>query len=115
MTSGLRKVTDDMKTKNRADRSGLVATEPKPAAAAAAPRAAAAAPKAPPRVELEQGRKWVVENLVGNREVVIDQTDVKQAVYIYNCTDCVIQVRGQPDRGQVQLSCSTGAGSSAQC
>ena len=37
VTSGLRKVTDDMKTKNRADRSGVVA------AAAAAPAANAGA------------------------------------------------------------------------
>ena len=55
----------DMKTKNRADRAGAV-----PAAAAAAgaaavavkPKAAAAA--GPPRLECEQGRKWVVENQV---------------------------------------------------
>ena len=36
--------------------------------APAAPGAAKAAPSAaPPRVECEQGRKWVVENQVGGR------------------------------------------------
>jgi adenylyl cyclase-associated protein len=40
VTSGLKKVTDDMKTKNRPDRGGRVeSTGPKAAAAAAAPAA----------------------------------------------------------------------------
>jgi len=37
MTSGLRKVTDDMKSKNQADRTGHVAAPPRPAGSAAAP------------------------------------------------------------------------------
>jgi hypothetical protein len=53
VTSGLRKVTDDMKTKNRADRSGHVTATPAAAAAAAAAPKAAAKPAAgtrgPPR------------------------------------------------------------------
>lgn len=61
--------TDDMKTKNRPDRGGAVPAAPA-AAGSAAPAAAAggkgkAAPAGPPRVECEQGRKWVVENQVG--------------------------------------------------
>ncbi|KAL4855712.1 Cyclase-associated protein 1 [Chlorella vulgaris] len=80
VTSGLKKVTDDMKTKNRAERSGTVPAGPAaPAAAAAQPKAAAVAPK-PPRLECEQGRKWVVENQMNNREVVIDDTQPKQTV-----------------------------------
>ncbi|EFN50763.1 hypothetical protein CHLNCDRAFT_142506 [Chlorella variabilis] len=104
VTSGLRKVTADMKTKNRADRAGAV-----PAAAAAAgaaavavkPKAAAAA--GPPRLECEQGRKWVVENQVGNREIVIEQMQPKQVVYIYNCSGSTIQARrggADPRQGQ---------------
>jgi adenylyl cyclase-associated protein len=42
ITKGLRKVTDDMKSKNRTDRSGLV---PQQAPGAAAPAAAAAPAK----------------------------------------------------------------------
>lgn len=51
VTSGLRKVTDDMKTKNRADRSGHVTATPAAAAKGAAKpaAAAAAAAKGPPR------------------------------------------------------------------
>lgn len=95
MTSGLRKVTDDMKTKNRPDRGGKVDSPgPKPAAAPAA--ASAAGPAAgKPRIELEQERKWVVEHQVGNQAIVIDQTTSKQTVYIYNCSQCVVQVKGK--------------------
>ncbi|KAI3423920.1 hypothetical protein D9Q98_009754 [Chlorella vulgaris] len=95
VTSGLKRVTDDMKTKNRAERSGTVPAGPAaPAAAAAQPKAAAAATK-PPRLECEQGRKWVVENQVSNREIVIEDTQPKQTVYIFNCSGSTIQVRGK--------------------
>lgn len=101
VTSGLRKVTDDMKTKNRTERSGTVPAAPA-AAAALAPATAAApggrakgGPVGPPRIECEQGRKWVIENQVGNREIVIDQTEPRQTVYIYNCSGSTIQVRGK--------------------
>jgi len=67
VTGGLRKVTDDMKTKNRTDRSGAVPAAAKPPAAAVptARAAGGAKPRGPPRLELEGGRKWVVENQVG--------------------------------------------------
>jgi hypothetical protein len=52
ITSGLRKVTDDMKAKNRADRSGVVvAAAAKPAANGSKP--AAAAVVKPPKFALE--------------------------------------------------------------
>ena len=34
----------------------------------------------------------MVENQVGNRELVITDTSPRQTVYIYNCTGCTIQV-----------------------
>ena len=91
-TSGLKRVTDDMKTKNRADRSGVVpVSAPSKGAAAAGAGKPAAAPRGPARFELEAGRKWVVEHQTGHRGIVIEDTDPKQTVYIYNCTDCTIQ------------------------
>lgn len=63
-----------MKTKNRTDRSGAVPAAPTSTAGGAAANGAAAPAKAraggeaaagPPRLECEQGRKWVVENQVG--------------------------------------------------
>lgn len=50
---GLRKVTDDMKTKNRADRTGIVGTTEKEPRAS--PRAFSKA--GPPKLELQMGRK----------------------------------------------------------
>lgn len=98
VTSGLRKVTDDMKAKNRGDRSGAVPAGPASGAPSATPGSGAAAQiktVGPPRLECEQGRKWVVENQVGNRDIVIDQTEPKQTVYIFNCSSSTIQVRGK--------------------
>lgn len=61
-----------MKAKNRGDRTGAV---PAAAAAPAKPAAGAAggagtACRGPPRLELEGGRKWVVENQVGKKITV---------------------------------------------
>ena len=55
--------------------------------------ASKAAPvSAPPRTELVLGRKWCVENHTGNRNLIIDQTDAKQSVYVFNCSNCTVQV-----------------------
>jgi adenylyl cyclase-associated protein len=97
ITSGLRKVTDDMKTKNRADRGGLVPDAPAGRASGAAPAAPAraAAPK-PPKLALE-GKKWSVEHHVGNKAVVIQGVTNKQTVYVYDCVDCVVRIEGKPN------------------
>jgi hypothetical protein len=42
-----------------------------------------------------EGKKWAVENQVGNKTIVIDDVTPKQTVYVYNCVDCVIQVNGK--------------------
>lgn len=160
----------DMKTKNRADRSGAVlagaaAAAPAPAAGAAKPAAGGAAAKGPERVQLEQARhlalvlwplwatlcmacctllqihsapthvlpqfrqrnfftvphhpptphhspplakqdrKWMVENQEGNREIVIEQTQPHQTVYIYNCANSVVQVGAHPCCAPPQAFC----------
>ncbi|WIA37219.1 hypothetical protein OEZ86_014170 [Tetradesmus obliquus] len=95
VTSGLRRVTDDMKAKNRADRSGAVPAAVSSAGGARQQPAAAAAPTKPPRLVLEQERKWVVEWQVGQKELLVTVIDPKQSVYIYNCSDCVVQVKGK--------------------
>jgi len=47
------------------------------------------------RLELEQDRKWVVEHHSANRELVVERPHPKHTVYIYNCHNCVIQIRGK--------------------
>ncbi|KAL3614094.1 F-actin-capping protein subunit alpha [Castilleja foliolosa] len=91
VTSGLRKVTDDMKTKNRADRSGVVTAAEKQGHAGSP----AFSKTGPPKLELQMGRKWVVENQVGRNNLVIDDCDSKQSVYIYGCKNSVLQVQGK--------------------
>eukprot|EP00878_Enallax_costatus_P031269 GHUV01034183.1.p1 GENE.GHUV01034183.1~~GHUV01034183.1.p1 ORF type:complete len:432 (+),score=154.97 GHUV01034183.1:2250-3545(+) len=107
VTSGLRKVTDDMKAKNRTDRSGVVPTGPA-AAKPAAPRSASQAATGPPRFELEQERKWVIENQVGHQELIVNIKDPKQSVYIYNCSGSVVQVKGKCNAISVDKCKKTG-------
>ncbi|CAM0875079.1 unnamed protein product [Alopecurus aequalis] len=98
VTSGLRKVTDDMKTKNRADRSGVVnsaAAAPAPAPEKTSRAGSFSFKSAPPKLELQMGRKWVVENQVGKKDLAIDDCDSRQSVYVYGCKDAVLQVNGK--------------------
>jgi adenylyl cyclase-associated protein len=93
VTTGLRKVTADMKSKNRTDRSGKV--EEKAPAEKAPGRLgvrAPAVPNQPPKLEL-QGNKWVVEYQTS--PVTITITEKKQTVYIYKCTGATVQIQGK--------------------
>lgn len=91
VTAGLKKVTADMKTKNRSDRSGVVSAAEKKSRAIAA----ASTRAAPPKLELQMGRKWAVENQVGRKDLVIQECDSKQSVYVYGCKDSVLQIKGK--------------------
>jgi len=91
VTAGLRKVTDDMKTKNRTDRSGVVGSSVKESQASAR-----AVPKVgPPKLELQMGRKWVVENQIEQKSLIIEDCDSKQSVYVYGCKNSVLQIQGK--------------------
>jgi adenylyl cyclase-associated protein len=91
VTSGLKKVTNDMKAKNMTDKPALA---PKEKTTTAAPKATAAKVTKPPKFSLD-GNKWSVEFQVGNKDLVINETESKQTVYIYKCSDSVIQVKGK--------------------
>lgn len=91
VTSGLRKVTDDMKSKNRADRSGVVSMTEKENRVSSS----AFSKTGPPKLELQMGRKWAVENQIGRENLVIDDCDSKQSVYIFGCKNCVLQIKGK--------------------
>ena len=90
ITSGLRKVTDDMKT-----RTARTTVPDAGGTRWLAPRRRSAAPK-PPKLALE-GKKWSVEHHVGNKAVVIQGVTNKQTVYVYNCVDCVVRIEGKPN------------------
>ncbi|KAK9286041.1 hypothetical protein L1049_014420 [Liquidambar formosana] len=91
VTTGLRKVTDDMKTKNRAERTGIVGASEKERRSSTPSFSKAG----PPKLELQMGRKWVVENQIGRKNLVIDDCDAKQSVYIFGCKDSVLQIKGK--------------------
>ncbi|CAN8327542.1 unnamed protein product [Cochlearia groenlandica] len=91
VTSGLRKVTDDMKTKNRTDRSGAVSAIEKETRTVKP----AFSKTGPPKMELQMGRKWAVENQIGKKDLVISECDSKQSVYVFGCKDSVLQIQGK--------------------
>lgn len=96
VTSGLKKVTADMKSKNRKDKSGLVSAGPKPAGGAPPSRKGAASTEIsrPPKFALEMNR-WCVEHCVGRNDLIIEAPKMNQAVSVYKCKDCVVQVQGK--------------------
>jgi len=97
-TGKLKKVTDDMKSKNR----------PKEEASSVVPAAAAPArrdsvltvkgqkgPKGEPVLELQKDTNWMVENFDGKKDIVLDEADMKQLVCIINCRDCVVHIKNK--------------------
>jgi len=92
ITSGLKKVTKDMKTSARTDKSSVVpAIEVKETKK---PATAAAAKKGTPKMELVGGTKWLVEWQDG-ATIDISETEPKQTVYLYKCEKTTVKVSGK--------------------
>jgi len=93
ITSGLKKVTKDMKNKYDPNQTTVIAAvEKKPAAA---PKAAAAGgKKGTPKLELS-GNKWLVEWQENNNNIEINETELKQTIYIYKCEKSVVRIKGK--------------------
>jgi len=96
LTSGLRKVTKDQKTKYRTDKVSVVpstvgvkkeTTTKKSSFGSSKPKT--------PKLELLAGKKWNVENYSNNQEIKITETSMNQTVYIYGCDNCLITVEGK--------------------
>lgn len=98
VTSGLKKVTDDMKTHKNPELRGssmvpagaVKSSSPKPAGGFKA----ATPPKKDPKFELE-GKKWAVEYHVKNPNLVIEETETNQSVYVYRCEGSTLKVEGK--------------------
>jgi adenylyl cyclase-associated protein len=92
ITSGLKKVTKDMKSKYDPSKSTVISeTEKK---TASAPKAAAGAKKGAPKFELS-GNKWLVEWQENNNNIEINETELKQTIYIYKCEKSVVRIKGK--------------------
>jgi len=95
VTSGLKKVDRSQMThKNPALRASSVVKAAESAAGPEPSGRAAATTKGPAKVALE-GNRWVVENHDNNKNIVLDQVEAKQAVYIGSCVNSTIQIKGK--------------------
>ncbi|KAL6546030.1 F-actin-capping protein subunit alpha [Orobanche gracilis] len=94
VTADLRKVTDDMKTKNRADRSGVVPVSEKKGRT----NLPAFSKTGPPKLELQMGRKWVgkVNNITVDKctKIGVVFKDVVAACEIVNSSGVEVQCQG---------------------
>jgi len=92
---GLKKVTDDMKTKNRDPNDRPAAVQAK---AAPAPKAAAGGgrlqkgPRGPPIIELQKGTNWMIENQEGGTHVLEDDVEQSHLVVIINCRNITVKL-----------------------
>jgi adenylyl cyclase-associated protein len=93
ITSGLKKVTKEQKTKYQEGKSSVVpaAVSDKPKAA---PKAGGAVKKGQPKIELS-GNKWLVEWQENNANIEINDTEAKHAIYIYKCENSVVRIKGK--------------------
>jgi adenylyl cyclase-associated protein len=94
-TSGLKKVTADMKTKNMKD-VPVLESKSTGGGSSSAPKPAAPVKK-PPALELRQGT-WFCENYEENVEI---EGQMKNNVYILNCKNCVVSINGKVKSVQV--------------
>ncbi|CAJ1083505.1 adenylyl cyclase-associated protein 2 [Xyrichtys novacula] len=93
ITKGLKHVSETQKThKNPKLRSQATPTKSKSKGGGKGQRAAVQ--KRPPLLELE-GKKWRVENFEQKHDLVIEETELKQVVYIFNCNNSTVQVKGK--------------------
>lgn len=93
VTGGLKKVTDDMKTKNRADKGSSLVSGSVPKVLHEDKTAKPAAKK-PAKFQLD-GNKWQVENQENNKQLIISETESKHVVYIFGCVGSTIQIKGK--------------------
>ena len=64
-------------------------TKPKPAAAAAKPVV-----QKPPKMELEQDKKWVIENYK-DETITLEITNFKHTIYMYSCKNTTLIVKNK--------------------
>jgi len=105
VTSGLKKVTNDMKSKNRTDK---VSTVPASASKSSESGKFDQKPPSKPPVFSLEGNKWMVENQISNKNLVISDTEAKHTVYIYNCKGSTIQIKGKVNAITVDNCSKTG-------
>ncbi|KAM9384647.1 adenylyl cyclase-associated protein 2 [Pholidichthys leucotaenia] len=94
ITKGLKHISDDQKTHKNPNLRSQAATAPRSKNPKPVNSPAAAVQKKPPLLELE-GKKWRVENFEQKHDLVICETELKQVVYVFNCNNCTLQIKGK--------------------
>ncbi|KAI9492205.1 adenylate cyclase associated N terminal-domain-containing protein [Zychaea mexicana] len=95
VTAGLRKVDKSQMThKNPALRAGNTVTSPKKQAPPTPSKPNKYVLKKPAKTTLE-ANKWVIEYHENNNEIVIEETAINQAVYIFGCKNSTIRIKGK--------------------
>ena len=98
ITKSLKKVADDQKTHKNP---GLRASSTVPSGTNSLTNSSSSLQsksttiiQKPPVFELVD-KKWKIENQLNRNELLIEETDLKQTVYIYQCKECTITVKGK--------------------
>lgn len=94
VTKGLKKVSDDQKNHKNPELRAQGVVKAKEASNHTAATPAASSSNLPQVLELD-GKKWNVENINGNSNVVIETTGTNQSVYIYRCNGSTFNVKGK--------------------
>ncbi|KAM9738172.1 LOW QUALITY PROTEIN: adenylyl cyclase-associated protein 2 [Menidia menidia] len=94
ITKGLKHVSEEKKTHKNPDLRSHSAPNKKNTSVAPAASPRAAGQKRPPLLELE-GKKWRVEHFEQKHDLVIEDTELRQVVYVFNCRNSTLQIRGK--------------------
>lgn len=98
ITKSLKKVTSEMQThKNTALRSGpapFKATGPTPFKPAIAVKPKSAPVDKPP-VFNRDGKKWLIEHHKNNRELLVDNAEMNNVVYMFKCENSTLTAKGK--------------------
>uniref|UniRef100_A0A8C9V2A8 Adenylyl cyclase-associated protein n=1 Tax=Scleropages formosus TaxID=113540 RepID=A0A8C9V2A8_SCLFO len=97
ITKGLKHVSDSQKThKNPGLRSqhAVPASSPSKSQSPSALATRAPVQSHPPLLQLE-GKKWRVEHQNQAHDLVISETELRQVVYIFNCSNSTLQIKGK--------------------
>ncbi|XP_054014061.1 adenylyl cyclase-associated protein 2 isoform X1 [Hylaeus anthracinus] len=98
ITKNLKKVTSDMQThKNPSLRTGPAPFKA-PAVENAIPSKSVPLPSAPiekPPVFTKDGKKWLIEYQRGNKDLLIDNVEMNNVIYMFRCQDSTLIVNGK--------------------
>ncbi|XP_030753410.1 adenylyl cyclase-associated protein 2 [Sitophilus oryzae] len=95
VTRNLKKVTSDMQThKNTALRQGPAPFKP-PVASKPVFGGAQAAPADKAPVFSHEGKKWLIEYQKNRQDLVVDNAEMNNVVYLFKCENTTVQVKGK--------------------